>query len=151
MARKRESKQTYRDSSLPNSASEARSRVPLRDPDSLIDDIDQLLSKILVEAARVRFRAWPTTLNGPFPRAAAGWRAVLVKDPLREILTEALNGLVPSERLVLALRYVERLTLGEMAAVLGTNQRNVSQLYCQAALSLRGRLKSSKVLAEPNP
>lgn len=57
-------------------------------------------------------------------------------------LQEALNGMEPLDREVLALRHFEQLTNGETAKVLGLRESAASQRYARALLRLKEILKS---------
>ena len=58
----------------------------------------------------------------------------------RKLLAVAVDDLPEKERLVIALYYVEELTMKEVAAVLGVTESRVSQLKSQAAARLRAAL-----------
>jgi RNA polymerase sigma factor FliA len=58
----------------------------------------------------------------------------------RQMLSEAIERLPERERQVIALYYVEELTMKEIAEVLGVTESRVSQLKSQAAARLRGSL-----------
>jgi RNA polymerase sigma factor FliA len=60
----------------------------------------------------------------------------------RERLIEAIDHLPPRERQVVALYYLEELTMKEVGAVLGITESRVSQLHTQAMLHLRVSLAS---------
>ena len=66
---------------------------------------------------------------------------VVEKGRLLQILTEAINELPPSERLVISLHYVEELTMNEIATILRTGEWRVLQLNTKAVLRLRTRLR----------
>jgi RNA polymerase sigma factor for flagellar operon FliA len=58
----------------------------------------------------------------------------------RERLTAAIDLLPERERQVVALYYLEELTMKEIGAVLGVTESRVSQVHTQAVLRLRGAL-----------
>jgi RNA polymerase sigma factor for flagellar operon FliA len=58
----------------------------------------------------------------------------------RERLIKAIDRLPERERQVIALYYLEELTMKEVGAVLGITESRVSQLHTQAILRLRGAL-----------
>lgn len=60
----------------------------------------------------------------------------------RQLLAEAVDRLPARERQVIALYYVEELTMKEIAEVLGVTESRVSQLKSQAAARLRGSLSN---------
>lgn len=62
---------------------------------------------------------------------------------LREELVEAIGALPERERLVVSLYYVERLSMKDVAAVLGVSETRASQLHWQALRRLRSALGSS--------
>jgi RNA polymerase sigma factor for flagellar operon FliA len=61
----------------------------------------------------------------------------------REILGRALEELSERERRVIALYYVEDLTMKEVGAVLGVGEGRISQIHAAALLRLRARLKDA--------
>jgi len=66
--------------------------------------------------------------------------AIYEREELRERLAEAVDALPPREREVVALYYVEELTMKEIGAVLGVTESRVSQIRSQAVLNLRATL-----------
>ena len=62
---------------------------------------------------------------------------VLAASELRSSLVEALRLLPERDRQILALYYIEEMTLREIAAVLGVTEGRVSQLHSRALLRLR--------------
>lgn len=58
----------------------------------------------------------------------------------RQLLSEAVERLPERERQVVALYYIEELTMKEIGEVLGVTESRVSQLKSQAAARLRGAL-----------
>ena len=74
--------------------------------------------------------------NSPDPQSLAERREVL------NALMEAVQRLPERERQVLALYYVEELTLKEIAKVIGVSESRVCQLHSQAVLRLRGHMRS---------
>jgi RNA polymerase sigma factor for flagellar operon FliA len=63
---------------------------------------------------------------------------------IRELLTTHIGQLPERERQVIALYYVEELTMKEIGQVLGVTESRVSQLRTQAFLRLRGKLSQLK-------
>jgi len=75
-----------------------------------------------------------------------------LKSELHECLKQAVSELPERERQVLALYYVEELTMKEVGAVLGVGEARISQVHSAALLRLRGRLQellSSHSTSEP--
>ena len=70
-------------------------------------------------------------------------RAVLESE-LMQALAAALGQLVPRDREMLALYYVEELTLKEIACVFGVTEGRVSQLHSRAIESLRRNLRRTQ-------
>ena len=66
---------------------------------------------------------------------------IVKKGRLLQILTQAVNELPESERLVISLHYVEELTVKEIATVLRMGEWRVFQLHTKAVLRLRTRLR----------
>ena len=64
---------------------------------------------------------------------------------LYEDLARAVQGLPDRERLVVALYYVEKLTMKDIATVLGVSETRVSQLHGQAVKRLRRALLRSRL------
>ena len=60
----------------------------------------------------------------------------------RKILTKAIDHLPERERQVIALYYLEELTMKEIGAVLGVTESRISQLCTQALLRLRNKLNA---------
>lgn len=58
----------------------------------------------------------------------------------RERLTEAIDRLTGRERQIVALYYVEELTMKEIGSVIGITESRVSQIHTQAVLRLRSML-----------
>lgn len=65
------------------------------------------------------------------------------RSELREHLSAAIDRLPERERQLVALYYVEELTMKEVGAVLGVTESRVSQLHTQAVLRLRSMLSKS--------
>ena len=61
----------------------------------------------------------------------------------REVLAEAVRRLPERERHVLALYYVEALTLAQIGHVLGVTESRVSQIHAKAVIHLRARLAAA--------
>ena len=62
----------------------------------------------------------------------------------REKLIDAIQHLPPREQQVVALYYVEELTMKETGAVLGLTESRVSQIHTQALIHLRAVLAKNK-------
>ena len=65
---------------------------------------------------------------------------------MRERLTQAIERLPERERKLVALYYLEELTMKEVGAVLGVTESRVSQIHTQAVLRLRAEM-SHTILA----
>jgi RNA polymerase sigma factor for flagellar operon FliA len=63
--------------------------------------------------------------------------AIALATELRDHISEAIGQLPGRERVILALRYQQELTNGEIGDVLGISESRVSQLHAQAVLRLR--------------
>jgi RNA polymerase sigma factor for flagellar operon FliA len=59
---------------------------------------------------------------------------------LRQMLSQAINGMPEREKIVLTLYYYENLTLSEIGRVLGVTESRVCQIHTKAVLQLRSRL-----------
>jgi RNA polymerase sigma factor FliA len=68
--------------------------------------------------------------------------AMYERAEMRELLTNAVERLSPRERQIVALYYVEELTMKEIGAVLGVTESRVSQIHTQAVIRLRAWLSS---------
>lgn len=66
------------------------------------------------------------------------------KDEVKRILVEAIKGLPPREKEVIALYYYEELTLKEIGEVLGVTESRVSQLHTKAVLRLKAKLQRNR-------
>jgi RNA polymerase sigma factor for flagellar operon FliA len=64
-----------------------------------------------------------------------------LKSELKECLAKAIGELPERERQLLALYYVEELTMREVGEVLGLGEGRISQLHSAALIRLRGRLQ----------
>ena len=64
-----------------------------------------------------------------------------LQSELKSVLTQALDLLEEKERQVMALYYLEELTMKEVGAVLGIGESRVSQLHSLALVRLRGHLQ----------
>jgi RNA polymerase sigma factor for flagellar operon FliA len=73
------------------------------------------------------------TDQGPYVR--------LERRELKQRLAEALRQLPDRERQILALSYVEELTLSEIGRVFGVGESRVSQLRTQAIVRLRSLMR----------
>jgi RNA polymerase sigma factor FliA len=67
---------------------------------------------------------------------------------MRTLLSEAIDGLDEKERQVLALYYLEELTMKEVGAILDVGESRVSQIHTAALIRLRARL-SEKFRSDP--
>ncbi|HKX33100.1 MAG TPA: FliA/WhiG family RNA polymerase sigma factor [Blastocatellia bacterium] len=72
--------------------------------------------------------------------ASRGPLAIYERAEMRSRLTRAIDRLPERERQVMALYYLEELTMKEVGAVLGITESRVSQLHTQAVLRLRAAL-----------
>ena len=78
---------------------------------------------------------------------------ICIQSELRECLTQAVSELPERERQVIALYYVEELTMKEVGAVLGVGEARISQIHSTAVLRLRSRMQellASQHLARPS-
>jgi len=66
---------------------------------------------------------------------------ICLQSELRDYLKQAVSELPARERQVLALYYVEELTMKEVGAVLGVGEGRISQIHSAALLRLRARLQ----------
>ncbi len=76
--------------------------------------------------------------------------AIFERTEVREFMTTAIERLPQRERQVVALYYVEELTMKEIGATLGVTESRVSQIHTQAVLRLRawlGSLQANLALA----
>lgn len=62
-------------------------------------------------------------------------------EEVKQILANAIDELLPKERLVISLYYHEELTMKEIGEVLKVTESRISQLHTKAILRLRGRLR----------
>ncbi|MEM7243703.1 MAG: FliA/WhiG family RNA polymerase sigma factor [Acidobacteriota bacterium] len=76
----------------------------------------------------------------------AGPDEQVVRQQLRKVLRQAIDGLPERERTVLALYYYEGLTMREIGEVLDVTESRVSQLHSKAMVRLRCRLRFVGVL-----
>jgi RNA polymerase sigma factor for flagellar operon FliA len=78
-----------------------------------------------------------------------------LQSELRECLTRAVSELPERERQVIALYYVEELTMKEVGVVLGVREARISQIHSAALLRLRSRMQdllaSRRVPPPPSP
>ena len=81
----------------------------------------------------------PTLLGGD---KSATQLEKMERSEQRLLLADAVDRLPARERQVIALYYVEELTMKEIAEVLGVTESRVSQLKSQAAARLRGALSN---------
>jgi RNA polymerase sigma factor for flagellar operon FliA len=65
----------------------------------------------------------------------------------RELLLDAINGLLEQERLVIALYYYEEMTLKEIGETLGISESRVSQIHTKAIGRLKGRMQPALLAA----
>ena len=59
---------------------------------------------------------------------------------VRQLLSQAINGMPEREKVVLTLYYYESLTLNEIGRVLGVTESRVCQIHTKAMIQLRSRL-----------
>ncbi len=64
-----------------------------------------------------------------------------LRSEMQALVAEALDDLEPKERQVVALYYLEELTMKEVGAVLGVGESRVSQIHSAALIRLRARLQ----------
>jgi RNA polymerase sigma factor for flagellar operon FliA len=69
---------------------------------------------------------------------------------IRDRLASAIDQLPERERQVVALYYIEELTMKEIGLVLGVTESRVSQLHTQAVLRLRSKLSYMKATTSRN-
>lgn len=113
------------------------------------------LTQIVLNTARMKLRKnhgglWESldqpreTEDGQMPRDVAEWRedpeARYGREELERLLHQALEGLPPGYREVVALRDIQRLSTRETAEVLGLSVANVKTRLLRARLQLRERL-----------
>jgi RNA polymerase sigma factor FliA len=67
---------------------------------------------------------------------------ICLRSEIHEMLTQAASELSKREREVVALYYVEELTMKEAGAVLGIGEARVSQIHSAAILQLRSRMQA---------
>src|SRR5258706_17344 len=98
---------------------------------------DTETTRLLAGAARGDQGAWAEILGHLTTPSQAAMRAE------RQVrLQDALNGLDPVDREILALRHFERLSNGEAATVLGLDKSATSKRYARALLRLKNTLAS---------
>src|SRR3954452_25573049 len=97
----------------------------------------------LPEASSVSLAA---QLLGQFTSASR----VAVRAEMQVMLQEAINGMEPIDREVIALRHFEELTNDEAAAVLGLSKAAASKRYVRAMLRLKNVLSKIPGLADPS-
>jgi RNA polymerase sigma factor for flagellar operon FliA len=84
-----------------------------------------------------------TALGDVLADRGEGPAGVLEQVESREVLAHAVRLLPERERTVLALYYVEALTLAQIGQVLGVTESRVSQIHAKAVLHLRARLAAA--------
>lgn len=67
--------------------------------------------------------------------------AELEEGQLKSILTEAITGLPPKERLVVAMYHFEELNFKEVGKVMGITESRVCQIHSKAMVKLRSRVR----------
>jgi len=75
-----------------------------------------------------------------------------LRSELKSFLAEAMKSLDEKERQVMALYYLEELTMKEVGSVLGIGESRVSQLHSLALVRMRARLQElmqSRTTANP--
>lgn len=65
---------------------------------------------------------------------------VVEKEELKQLLSEALEGLTEKERKVIILYYYEELTLKEVSAIMEVSESRISQLHTKALQKMRQKL-----------
>ena len=73
-----------------------------------------------------------------------------MRSEMKELLARAIAELPEKEQQVLALYYLEELTMKEVGAVLGIGESRVSQIHSLAVVRLRGRLEDLMRTAKPD-
>jgi len=110
-----------------------------------IDDYTHLLDEIrTIEVAVARpsqADGEPTSLIDLVIDSGSGQHVQLERAELRQHLARALRQLPERERQVLALSYVQELTLAEIGKVFGVGESRISQIRTQAILRLRSLLR----------
>jgi RNA polymerase sigma factor FliA len=72
-----------------------------------------------------------------------------MRSEMKELLARAVGALPQKEQQVLALYYLEELTMKEVGAVLGIGESRVSQIHSLAVVRLRARLQESMSVTQP--
>jgi RNA polymerase sigma factor for flagellar operon FliA len=67
-----------------------------------------------------------------------------MKDEMKQLLADAIDGMPEKERLVLTLYYFEELTMKEIGMTLGVVESRVSQIHTSAVVHLRATLGAPK-------
>ena len=75
---------------------------------------------------------------------------VVARVEMRHLLQEALNGMDPVDREVIALRHFEELSNDEAAAILGLTKAAASKRYVRAMLRLKDVVKKTPGLSDPS-
>jgi len=75
---------------------------------------------------------------------------VVARVEMRHLLQEALNGMDPVDREVIALRHFEELSNDEAAATLGLSKAAASKRYVRAMLRLKDVIKKTPGLSDPS-
>jgi RNA polymerase sigma-70 factor (ECF subfamily) len=73
-----------------------------------------------------------------------------VRAEMQMLLQEAINGMDPIDREVIALRHFEELTNDEVATTLGLTKAAASKRYVRAMLRLKAMIKHSQGLVDPS-
>ena len=68
---------------------------------------------------------------------------VLLKEELKNILTEVIDSLPEKERLIITLYYFEELMFKEIAELLHVSESRISQIHSKVLLKMRARLKKA--------
>jgi RNA polymerase sigma-70 factor (ECF subfamily) len=76
---------------------------------------------------------------------------VVARVEMRHLLQEALNGMDPVDREVIALRHFEELSNDEAAATLGLTKAAASKRYVRAMLRLKDVIKKTPGLSDSDP
>jgi len=72
-----------------------------------------------------------------------------MRSEMKELLARVVGELPEKEQQVLALYYVEELTMKEVGAVLGIGESRVSQIHSLAVVRLRARLEEVMKSGKP--
>jgi RNA polymerase sigma factor FliA len=71
--------------------------------------------------------------------------ALCLRSEMRQHLTEAISSLAPREKQIVALYYVEQLTMQEIATILNVKSSRISQIHSAAIAKLRTYLEAKEI------